>query len=98
MYQMQRHFMTFTYRDGVNRAPFKQHVMRSCFDRKKYTLRLVHTLACLLDPRYIGEAAQPDGQEALQAFALLKELACAHVVFLALREHSVIEEDEMPPA
>ena len=101
-YEVEAHFGNFDYDvagrrgDGGDRLRFKQHTLRCLQERKRYTLRPIHSLAYLLDPRYTDAAEQPDAAEATEAFALLKELVAAHDVKVALALHGVDDESSLP--
>lgn len=73
----------------MEKAHFKQHVMRAVLDWKTYTVGRIRTLACLLDARFMAQAVQPNGHEALQRCAVLEYLARAHGVKLPFRAHRV---------
>jgi len=101
-YEVEAHFGNFDYDvpgrrgDGGDRFRFKKHTLRCLQKRKRYTLRPIHSLAYLLDPRYTDAAEQPDAAEATEAFALLKELAVAHDVKVAMALHGVDDESILP--
>lgn len=95
-FRLDHHFKTFDYPPTAERYPLRQHVTRSVVERKEYTLRPVHTLAYVLDPRYIDRPDQPDTGELAQALRLLKELATAHDIKIALKHHRCSEESALP--
>jgi len=101
-YEVEAHFANSDYDipgrwgDGGERLRFKQHTLRCLQERKRYTLRRIHSMAYLLDPRYTDAAEQPDAAEATEAFALLKELVAAHDVNVALALHDVDDESSLP--
>jgi len=77
-YEVEAHFCNFDYDvpgrrgDGGDRLRFKQHTLRCLQERKRYTLRPIHSLVYLLDPRYTDAAEKPEAAEATEAFALLR--------------------------
>lgn len=95
LFRLQDHFGTFKY--PISAGPtLKQHVMKSFLDRKRYTLRPIHSLAYIRDPRYMDNPRQPGTAELARALDLLKSLAAAHDVKLALASRKLTTEDELP--
>eukprot|EP00170_Pyropia_yezoensis_P004318 contig_17666_g4330 len=95
LFRLQDHFGTFKY--PISAGPtLKQHVMKSFLDRKRYTLRPIHSLAYIRDPRYMDNPRQPGTTELARALDLLKSLAAAHDVKLASASRKLTTEDELP--
>jgi len=96
LFHLHHHFSSFEYPASSERLLLRQHVMQSLRERKTYTLRPVHILSYLLDPRYVDHADQPDASEMCTAFGFLKALAAAHDIKLALVEHGCDNEADLP--
>lgn len=97
MFRLSTHFSSFSYPPSTLGTSLKQDVMKSFHERKRLTLRAVHSLAYLLDPRYADHPSQPDSTELSEALNLLCSLAAAHDVKLALTHHKVKDEKDLPP-
>jgi len=102
-YKVEKHFASFIYdiqgrsADSCDQLRLEQHTLRCLQERKRYTLRPIHSLAYLLDLGYIKAAEKPAAAEATEAFALLKKLTEAQDVKVALGLHGVTDESG-PPA
>lgn len=83
MFRLSTHFSS-SYPPSTLGTSLKQDVMKSFHERERFTLRAVHALAYLLDPRYADHPSQPDTTELSEALNLLCSLAAAHDVKLAL--------------
>lgn len=97
MFRLSSHFSSFSYPPSTVGTSLKQHVMNSFNERERYTLRAVHSLAYLLDPRYADHPSPPDTTELSEALNLLCSLAAAHDVKLELTHHKVKDEKDLPP-
>jgi len=96
LFRLHQHFSSFDFPASSERLLFRQHVLKSLQERKTYTLRPGHTLAYLLDPRYIDRSDQPDAPEMSSAFSLLKALAASHDTKLALATHGCNDDADLP--
>jgi len=96
MYKLRAHFSSFAFPPGPERQKFKDFVLGCFNDRKKYAMRPIHSLAYILDPRYVDQSNQPTADESSEAFKLLKALAAARDTRLALSKHGVAEESLLP--
>lgn len=94
--RLRAHFASFSYPSAAGRSLLRQHVLKCVVDRQHYTLRPMHTLAYLLDPRYIDMPDQPDSAELARGLGLLRSMASAHDIKLALAAHKCSHEDELP--
>lgn len=97
MFRLSTHFSSFSYPPSTLGTSLKQDVMKSFHERERFTLRAVHSLAYLLDPRYADHPSQPDTTELSEALNRLCSLAAAHDVKLALTHHKVKDEKDLPP-
>lgn len=95
-FRLRAHFSSFSYPLAAGRSLLRQHVLKCVVDREHYTLRPVHTLAYLLDPRYIDRPDQPDNAELARGLGLLLSMATAHDIKLALEAHKCNHEDDLP--
>lgn len=83
------HFSSIALPDTAEGVALKAHCL-GCLSRSRlYTLRPVHTLAFLLDPRYSIGPLQPSAAELNDAVLLLGSMAAAHDVRLALRQEGI---------
>ncbi|KAK1866564.1 hypothetical protein I4F81_009080 [Pyropia yezoensis] len=94
--RLHAHFASFSYPSAAGRSLLRQHVLKCVVHRQHYTLRPMHTLAYLLDPRYIDMPDQPDSAELARGLGLLRSMASAHNIKLALAAHKCSHEDELP--
>lgn len=95
-FQLQAHFINFAYPQTSERMLLKQHVLKSLTERRTYSLRPIHNLAYMLDPRFVGRTDQLTNNEVRDAFELLKSMAAAHDVKLALEIHRCSQEEDLP--
>lgn len=96
MLRLRSHFFSFSYPPSNAGASLKQHVMNSFLERESYAMRPVHSLAYLLDPRYVDHASQPDKHENYKALHLLRSMAAAHDVKLSLSRYNAKDEKDLP--
>jgi len=96
LFHLHHHFFSFDFSESSERLLLRQHVMQYLNERKRYTLRPVHIISYLLDPRYVDRADQPYDSEMSTAFYLLKTLAAAHDIKLALVVHGCDKEADLP--
>lgn len=95
-FRLRAHFSSFDYPVSTSRSMLKQHVQKSLSERQRYTLRDVHTLAYMLDPRYIDQPDQPEPAEVGKGLAFLQRMAAAHDVKRALDLNQCREASELP--
>lgn len=90
------HFSSFAFPDTPEGVALKAHCLGCLSRRRLYTLRQVHTLAFLLDPRYSIGPLQPSAAELNDAVLLRRSMAAAHDVRLALRQEGIDPPDQLP--
>jgi len=59
LFRLHQHFSSLDYPASSERLLFRQHVLQPLRERTTYTVRPVHSLSYLLDPRYIVRSDQP---------------------------------------
>ena len=96
LFRLHKHFYLVDYPTSSEQLLFKQHVLQSHRELKTYTLLPVHTLAYILDPRYIDRPDQPDAGEMSSAFGLLRSLADASDFKRALNAHGCDNDADLP--
>jgi len=96
LFRLHQHFISFEYPASSKRLLFRQHVLKSLQERKTYTLRPGHTLAYILDPRYIDRSDKPDAPEMSSAFSLLRAFAASHDIKRALSTHGCNDDADLP--
>lgn len=93
---LEAHFSSFAFPDTPEGVALKAHCLGCLSRRRLYTLRPVHTLAFLLDPLYSIGPLQPSAAELNEAVLLLRSMAAAHDVRLALRRAGIDSPDQLP--
>jgi len=96
MYRLRAHFFSFASPPGPERQQLKDFAQGFFNDREMYAMIPIHSLAYILDPRYVYQSNQPTAAESGGAFKLLKALEADLDTRLALSKHGVAEESLLP--
>jgi len=96
LFHLHHRLFSFDYPASSERLLLRHHVMQSLHELKIYTLRPVHILSYLLDPRCADRADQPYESEMYTTFDLLKTLAAAPDIKIALVVHGCDKEADLP--
>lgn len=93
-FRLELHFNQFAYPPSA--TLLNRHILQRNHARKQYTLRPMHTLAYILDPRCGDSSARPATSEISSAFDLIVKLAEAHDIKLTLAKSGMLDEANLP--
>lgn len=92
MCRLEAHFGFFSYAHFSASPQLRQHVPQNLKQQQSNALRPIHMLAYILDSRYTDGRAGTDATELCGALDLLKAMAAAHDVKLALAKYDCTED------